>query len=195
MAKKGGIRGAIKRVFVPERTAQEKIALKLTKQGYMCQAFYIAMGLALVIAFVKMFILKKPVGDYIGEEIIFFVPLFYFAVRHSSTNLKNIKKINIEGAMSVLVLVSIITAVLAAVLSFAALFSVAILQGVQFYFPGALIICASGGILTGVLLYLILSLLMKKKKPADSPTANKLENKAEKINAAEEANTQKQPLQ
>jgi len=150
------------KIFVPLRTPEEKISLKMTKQGYMCQAFYLAMAMALIVTVIKI-AMKKPFSDYIWEEIIFFVPILYFAVRHSSTNLKNLKKISVGDSRSVLVFVAILAAVFTFLLGIAGIAVYSLIQGFALEISAALIICAVAGLLVGAALYFVIYFFIKNK--------------------------------
>ena len=162
MGFKSKLQAGAKKIFVPLRTPEEKISLKMTKQGYMCQAFYLAMAMALIVTVVKL-AMKRPFSDYVWEEMIFFVPILYFAIRHSSTNLKNMKKINVDDSKSVLVFVAVLAAVTTFLLGVAGMVVYSLIQGFALEISAALIICAVAGLLVGAALYFIIYLFIKNK--------------------------------
>lgn len=156
----------IKKFFIPSRSEGDKFLLKMQKQKFIVQAFYIALGIALLSAFVKLIAFFATPLDILAEELIIFIPLLYMAIRQVRSGLESAKHISVKDSSSVLVLLALIIGVLAAALCFGALFAYNCVSKAALQLGAAALIAAAMGVLTAVFFYIIIHIIISRdEKP------------------------------
>ena len=152
----------IKKFFVPSRTDGEKFLLTMQKQKIIVHAFYIALLIALLSAFVKVFAFKANPIDIISEELIFFIPLLYIAVRQVKSGLETAKKVSPANSFPMLLLLALIAGICSFIMSFGAVFAYSRFMQASLDIVNSVIICGIAGVLTAVLFYYVFWLVIHK---------------------------------
>lgn len=152
----------LKKFFVPNRTDGEKLLLKMQKQKILVQGLYIALGIALASALIKLFAFAASPSDILTEELVLFVPLLYYAVRQLNSGLESAKHVNVKEAAPILLLLALIAGVCAALLCFGGLFAYSRVADFAFAPAGAGILSGAVGLLTACLFALIVRIVINR---------------------------------
>jgi len=155
----------IRDVLFPKRSDEEKIKRQLLRHKLMTQAFYLAILIAFASAFFKMF-RNMPPGSYLAEEIIIIVSLFYYALRSVSLDATATKNLRAKEAHPLLLLFSLISGVLTALLTAAAIYAQGLITKAAAFTLASWGICIVAGSLSGFLFYLGIRFFCKIKKKA-----------------------------
>ncbi|MCL2816810.1 MAG: hypothetical protein FWD39_00285 [Clostridiales bacterium] len=160
----------IKEIFFPKRSDEQILKNQLKKFKLTMQAYYLTIVIAFASAFIKLS-MGMGAGSFVAEELIIILPMAYYALRSISSDQIATRNLRAREANPLLLLFSLISGIITALLIAAAFFAQIFLAKEGEFTSDSLGICLVAGMVGGFLFYFGIRFffkLGKKHRKTDS---------------------------